>query len=114
MFSGNILLPLTMERLLATITLIAPTNLLLKEIITRIICVPNSSSKKNSYYYQAGMFVDVVLTDLEPDTLYYYKVGNNHSGFTNESTFQTPPIETPEQFSFAGNETNSKFKITNL
>jgi hypothetical protein len=53
------------------------------------------------YYWNAGIFVDVVLNNLTPNTKYYYKVGNLNY-YTNESYFWTPPEVPPEKTTFAG------------
>ena len=59
-----------------------------------------SSSSYSYVLYNSGQIHDVVIGPLKPETVYYYRCGNNPS---REFSFKTPPAQLPIKFAIAGN-----------
>ncbi len=53
-----------------------------------------------TYSLQTGILHEATLTNLQPDTLYYYRVGDPQNGFSPVYTFRTAPSPRPVPFLF--------------
>ena len=51
------------------------------------------------YCVQTGLFVDVTLNNLQPNTTYFYIVGND-AKWSSEFSFRTQPVSDPKTVSF--------------
>lgn len=56
-------------------------------------------AQRRTYPDETGVIYSALLTDLQPNTRYYYRVGSWHGGFSRAYTFHTPRRD-PHDFTF--------------